>query len=225
MLWRTLLTTAAALALTSCDGDDSNRSSWAEKLGPIASNPMSAAAWECGPNYSGVSHCTGISSLVQEADGSMSYSLLPGVEADYITAPLGSLTGKSHITATFKIEAEEGARLVGSTENGRCPPGGNTIITLYFAHKDNAWQADGQRWWASAHSKIVSGSEEFTITAPLLRSNWSSLGDSTPDAKFEDAIRNAYRWGWTHGNCIGYGHGATAEGGKVKITVTNFKAE
>jgi hypothetical protein len=210
----------SAMFLAGCDDDD-NRSDWAEKLGPIASNPMDATAWQFGPIISDKSFSIGMPPHPTQDGDSFTFTVGPGQEVDYVTAPLGSLAGKSSITFRVRIEGA-GATLIGSP--GRYCSGGVTAIVPYFAHKDNAWQKIGQRWWAPFASRIVSTDGEYAFEAPLsFESGWNSTVEGGTLAMFEDAKTNAYRVGFTVANCEGQGHGTVAEGGTVTVRVLDFR--
>jgi hypothetical protein len=209
---------ALALALAACGGKDRPRPTPPPVAPPT--DAMRASAWELGPpgyakNVPG--------SPTQDADGSWYFDLGPGKEVDYVTYVHGPLLGKTQIRMRFRVEPlEEGAYLFGALE-GRCPYGNQTGVTPYFATIDNDWGNDGTRWWASFTMQLVRGAGEYEVVAPL-NSSWSSLSAIAPNPKFTTALARTSRVGFTFANCIGYGHGATADGA-VRFRVLEFAVE
>ena len=141
----------------------------------------------------------------------------------YVTYKYGSLSGKSRIRMRYRIEAAD--PMVKFLPKC-CPELLGMGPTMYLQDKDDDWEKEGKRWWATFNSPwpIVPG--EFEIIVPL-NGKWTSVytwsAEDRP-AEFADTLLNAERIGFTFGGGDGYGHGTYATG-PARMVVTSFVVE
>jgi hypothetical protein len=150
---------------------------------------------------------------------------------DYLTRPAGALSGKSQMTATFRIS---GAPAFQATPSGACPipPSAH----LFFAKQGYAVTDTGaldfatQRWWSNPiYPALKAG--ETTITVPLVAGQWSDVwgmkGDASMAARaaFSRALTEAGEIGLTFGGGCAFGHGVNVASGKAVFTLVRLEAE
>jgi hypothetical protein len=140
----------------------------------------------------------------------------------YVTRHYGSLSGKTKITLRYRIEMDEGVKIVPST----APDLPSIGPVLYFQRENDNWHSDGWRWWATflAPQPIKAG--EFELSVPL-DGAWTSVESKTAansPGDFYDSKRYADRIGFTLGGGTGYGHGVYATG-PARIVVTYFRVD
>jgi hypothetical protein len=143
----------------------------------------------------------------------------------YVTAPSGSLTGKTKVTLTGRWEMADGAKLV-----PRRFPDAPSLMTLYFQRNGDDWSAQGDkeayRWYASFGTVQNVKPGEFVMTARFDQ-NWTAILRSSRannPSGFNAAIDDAGRIGFVLGGGDGLGHGVYATG-PTRLVVTDFKIE
>jgi hypothetical protein len=140
----------------------------------------------------------------------------------YVTRHFGSLSGKTKITMHYRIEMDDGVKIVPST----APKLPSIGPVLYFQREHDNWASDGWRWWATFNAPIPIVAGEFELSVPL-DGAWTSVETKTSansPGDFFDAKQYADRIGFTLGGGTGYGHGVYATG-PARIVVTEFKVE
>lgn len=143
----------------------------------------------------------------------------------YVTAPTGSLTGKTKVTLHCRVEAEPGVKLV-----PRKFPGAPSLLTLYFQRRDDNWSARGEfeayRWYAAFATKQNLRAGEYVLEARFDQ-NWTAVMGSSRENNpngFREALEHARRIGFVLGGGDGLGHGVYATG-PARLVVTSFKVE
>jgi hypothetical protein len=136
----------------------------------------------------------------------------------------GTLSGKTRITARFRIEGEEGVTLQPSQ-----PGYDNATATLFFQRAGDNWGAQGKyetyRWFASKHiayNLAVGG--EYEISAPL-GGGWTATLASSQEGEpvaFQQALANAESVGLVFGGGDGLAHGIFASG-PARLVLLDFQ--
>jgi hypothetical protein len=210
---------AVALFLTACGGGGG--SSTRPRPLPTPQNLLTSSVWQLGPIIDGKNYSEGVPAPVATTEGlAFTVPQLP-YSIHYVTMAYGSLAGTTLIRMQGRIEADPDVQLLGAN----CPPG-PTALTLYFQEKNDDWNTDGKRWWATFATTEAGLAESFEIVAPL-DGPWTSVEKKTAandPGDFTEAKQNAARVGFTFRNCTGYGHGAYATG-PARIIVTSFAVE
>ena len=158
--------------------------------------------WRIGPMIDGKNYST----------GAVNGNVITVQDVHYITRPTGPLSGT--LSVSFHLDAP----LTG-TGCGTSP----ATATLYFQHKDDDWNTDGLRWWATFATVTLDHAGDYTMTAPL-DGPWTSVltkTAATDPGDFANSKNNAGLVGITLGNCTGYGHGAT---GPATLTIASFNS-
>lgn len=198
----------------------------------VASNASArpVTSWEIGPTISGRNLSSGVSpTLLPGRFGRYFDFPYPSARAghvNYVTAPSGSLLGKSRIVMRYRIDAAPGVRIV-----PRGNPRGTATLSLYFQRLGDNWSSRGRfehyRWYAVHARRLPLTPGEHQISLPLAGGNWKSLQSSTglqAPAQFREAQRNAARVGFVLGGGGGAGHGAYATG-PARFTLLSFRVE
>lgn len=185
---------------------------------PLTPGSMKAEDWEIGPVIGGANRSRGLPP--HPVAGPEGWYFDFG-EPHYVTRREGPLTGKRRIRARFRVEGD--GKLFGA--GGQGP----TAVTLYFAHRQNDWNSDGARWWATfAPHYLLNVPDEFTIDVSLdAEAGWTSviaLNSKTAPLGFNACKDAAERVGFTFANHDGWGHGARAEG-NVRFHCLEFTVE
>jgi hypothetical protein len=202
---RSVILAAAALTLAACGGGDNDKPRSTPR--PIPSDTL----WHVGAPQA--VPIVGNQIPIPQAGGSV----------NYVTRTL-SLTGKSQLHLTFRIDADPGTTIV-PTSTGSGP----AIITLHFQRCGDNWSAQGKyetyRWYATGFSIMPLEPGEFTISAPL-NTGWTAIMTSSIEsnpAAFEAAKNDTCRVGFVLGGGTGYGHGIMAVGGNATLTIVDWQ--
>jgi hypothetical protein len=190
---------------------------------PMVSPLMIASNWEIGPIIDGKNYSVGMPlHPVQTNDGwAFDFPLKPG-KVGYVTFRYGSLSGKSHIVMRYRVELDPDVQLF-PTCCSELPAQGPTV---YFQQRNDDWNTDGMRWWATFNSPFPIRPGEREVDIPL-DGAWTSVFKMTAASnlqQFVSAKVNADRVGFTFGGGDGYGHGVYANG-NARFVVTSFKIE
>lgn len=185
---------------------------------------MVASNWEIGPVIDGKNYSRGMALRpTQTSDGWAFDFPLEGGWVGYVTYKYGSLRGKSRIRMRYRIEAAD--PMVKFLPKC-CPQLLGMGPTMYLQDKDDDWEKEGKRWWATFNSPwpIVPG--DFEMIVPFSE-NWTSVYKWTAKdhpLEFGDTLQDAERIGFTFGGGDGYGHGTYATA-PARMVVTSFVVE
>lgn len=146
-----------------------------------------------------------------------SFDLGGDKEVHYLTAPYGSLRGKTKLTVKGRIE---GGPIIGRG-------GGESVMAMFFQRKMDDWTDACQffRWWSGSTviSPIVEG--PFEMVFDLVPKGCSSMEGKTAEeypGKFNAAKNCAGMVGMTFGGVgDGYGHGAKSVG-PAKVIIHSY---
>ena len=190
---------------------------------PMVSALMVASNWEIGPIIDGKNYSIGMPLRpTQTNDGWAIDFPLQGGSVHYVTFKYGSLGNKSRIIMRYRIEADASVKFLPKC----CPELLGIGPTMYFQQKNDDWNREGGRWFATFNAPwpIVSG--EFELSIPL-NGNWTSVytwSAQSNSVDFNTAKVNSERIGFTFGGGDGYGHGVYATG-QARLVVTSFVVE
>jgi len=174
--------------------------------GGSSPTPQPSAQWEIGPTGIDSALCpSGNCSIGEPLYTNGSITISPTQQPHYVTRP--GTTPPTHLRFT----------VTGPLIGAHCSS--NSMVSLYFATKDNDWSSDGQRWWSGATTIDHAG--EYDIT-PVAWTSVKTMTSQNSPLEYARARANAGRVGLTFGNCIGLGHGATADG-SVVFTINEFE--
>ena len=201
-----------------------------------AANPMDPQAWEIGPiTSSGRNYSVNMPLNPSAHPGGGWYFDIPYPTAEaghvhYVTFKHGSLTGKSRIVMRYRLEMDDGVRLVPTKEPATTHY--QPLLTMYFQRRGDDWSGRGKfeayRWWATFATvspiprALPTGEHELSVPLDGL---WTAVVSSTATTNpkgFRDAVRDAERVGFTFGGGDGYGHGVYATG-PARFIVTHFE--
>lgn len=189
--------------------------------------PADATSWQIGPIIRGRNYSPGAPLRPTPSPGGGWHIDLPQAPGSvhYVTFRHGSLSGKRRIVMRYRVEADQGVRILPATD-----PRLQSIITLYFQRRGDDWSGAGEfetyRWFATFASRMPVEPGEWEIVAPL-DARWTAIETSTAESHpggFSEAIAEADRVGFVLGGGDGYGHGAFATG-RARITVLDFRVE
>jgi hypothetical protein len=152
----------------------------------------------------------------------------PDCQPHYVTANYGSLTGKTRITMTGRIEGGPLFAKDGKSQASLC---------LYFQRQFDDWRAiqsdppqdsdtETFRWYATGSALLPLVAGPFTLTAEFT-DKWTAVqySDSlTKPGAFKAAVDNAGEVGFVLGGGDGWGHGIMAPN-PTKIIVTGYVIE
>jgi hypothetical protein len=182
-----------------------------------------AAGWEIGPIIDGKNYSLGLP-LHPTQNGSewyFDFPLYPG-KVGYLTYRFGPLSGRSRIVMKYRIEMDPATLLH--------PPCCAAMISVgptpYFQRKNDDWNTDGYRWWASYASPMPIEPGEHEITVQL-DGPWTSVFNekaTTDPSDFRKAKDNADRVGFTFGGGDGLGHGLYTDG-PARFVLESFRVE
>jgi len=182
-----------------------------------------AREWEIGPIIDGKNYSHNVPlTPTPEVTFGFHIDFPPSDGVHYVTRHYGSLSGKTKITMRYRIEMDEGVKIVPST----APNSPSIGPVIYFQRNNDNWHSDGWRWWATFNAPIPITAGEFVLSVPL-DGAWTSVESKTAAnniGEFADAKMYADRIGFTFGGGTGYGHGVYATG-KARIVVTDFRVE
>ncbi len=149
---------------------------------------------------------------------------------NYVFTPAGkgwpspgiSITKSSQVTLTFTIVTTGSVVWFYDTDGTENNCGGQATTRLFL------WQwldADtgGDRWWSSPVSAIL-GPGTFTLTVPLIPSQWSNVnGDfgTTDSTGWNDLLTHLEYAGVTFGGGCFFGHGVNISGGSAQYILTS----
>lgn len=192
---------------------------------------MDPRNWEIGPYVGGVNKSVGVDPTPWPRESGGWFIDLPqaGGKIGYVTMLTGSLAGKTMVRMRFRVEAAPSVEL-----QPMCCPALPSIFTLYFQRAGDDWFATSRtetyRWWATFASVMpVQLGRDCEIVARFDQ-NWTAILTSHAYAgalvnpKFQDALRNATRVGFTFGGGDGYGHGVYATG-SARFVLLEFRIE
>jgi hypothetical protein len=205
---------ALCLALAACDGDDKSPS-------PSPANNY-ITSWTIGPIIDGKNYSVGLPKHPSRETLGWSFEIGPDKEPHYITTPTTPLTNKKQITIHYEVQMAEGVRIYPKC----CFTSPAMGPTLYFQVRNDDWNTDGNRWWATFATPMPIVAGEHTITVPL-DGPWTSvkyLAAATSPDVFKAAKEKAGVVGFTLGGGDGYGHGVRATG-PVKFIVKEFSVQ
>ena len=164
--------------------------------------PRRSDWWEIGPWIKGESRTPGYPSEPLPLEGGVcQFTFVPGNASHihYFTKPASSIGGKLVIEFDVVGDAKFTAN-----ENGK-----PARVVPYFAHRDNDWKSDNQRWWYTGYVEpLKEGS--YRIEAPLDWRKWTNVYGQQDAAGFQNAVANVGRVGLTFGGGSHYGHGVVA---------------
>jgi len=178
---------------------------------PVVSPLMVASNWEIGPVIDGHNYSVNMPPRPTQTSEGWTFNFpLQGGTVNYLTTKYGSLLGKHHIVIKYRVETDPLVD-IWATSYGL---GGISLgPTLYFQDKNDDWNTDTKRWWATKYSPQNIKAGEYTLDVPF-DGGWTSMmgyhnGDSPEFAK---ALSDVSRVGFTFGGGTGYGHGVFATG-------------
>ena len=214
-----------AIFLSSCGGGG-------ESPSPpviVPANIMEARSWEIGPIIDGQNLSVGmpLNPAIHPEGWSIDipYSTAGAGHVHYITVPTNSLSGKTKVTLTARLEMKDGVRLAPVKS-----PDSPSLLTLYFQRKGDNWSAQGEyeayRWYASFATRVDLKSGDYVMEANFDQ-NWTAILTSsrtTNPTGFQNAINDAGRIGFVLGGHDGLGHGVFATG-PARLVVKSFKIE
>lgn len=194
---------------------------------PSSSDPMNPQNWQIGPIINGTNYSVGMP--LKPATHPEGWVIeLPQPTSTvghvhYVTMPTGSLSGKTNIVMKYRIETDQGVRIVPKTA-----PELPALLTLYFQRSGDDWSGQGAfeayRWWASFTTHVDLKAGDYVMTARFDQ-NWTAVQSSSATsnpAAFQAALSNAARIGFTLGGGDGLGHGVYATG-PARLIVTDFQ--
>jgi hypothetical protein len=205
----------------------------AKPVAPV--NPMDPTIWEIGPVIGTQNYSVNMPPSPTQRHGGGWYFDIPYPTAGaghvhYLTFKHGSLTGKSRIVMRYRLEMDEGVRLVPTKEPATTHY--QPMLTMYFQRRGDNWSAAGKyeayRWWATFATvtpiprALPTGEHELSVS---LDGPWTAVLTSSATSNatgFRAAIRDAERVGFALGGGDGYGHGVYATG-PARFVVTDFK--
>jgi hypothetical protein len=180
-------------------------------------DPTIAAGWTIGPIVNGENRSPRAYAF-PHPEAIIAVEIPHGTVGDRIgelsglTFVHGPLAGKSRIIARFRVEGEDGVKIIPSQ------PGPIGWATPFFQRRGDNWGAQGKyeayRWFATHHTKHLVVGEEYEMSAPLDH-GWTATQTSTQinnPAGFHDALANAESVGIVFGGGDGYAHGICATG-------------
>ena len=188
--------------LSSC-GDDSSNGSTSRP----PSNPTHRV-WEIGPVIGTRNYSVNMPLRATREGQRCYFDFGVGKEPHYVTFRHGSLSGKQRIRMKFQVDGASDTVIHGAGCDVRSPSG----VVLYFQRRDDSWNKDGWRWWATPVKQRLTAPGSYEIVAPL-NGEWTSVMSmkaSTSPTAFSQAKAETDRVGFTFSNCDGQGHGATA---------------
>lgn len=237
---RALMAAASILLLTSCGGEDSDSggdnyvvvqplpgggTGGGTPTPAPATAMMTATDWEIGPIIKGQNYSSKMPlHPTQTAEGfeiNFPYPTADAGHVHYVTRPTGSLANKTRVVIKYRIDGPADLD-VSPTKS----PEFVSLLTLYFQRKNDDWNTDGYRWWASFATVMDLKPGEHTITADL-NANWTSVMTYTATNQpslFAQAKAEASRIGFTFGGGDGLGHGVFASA-ESKFVVLDFRVE
>jgi hypothetical protein len=194
-------------------------------------DPTRAEGWEIGPPYNGSGGSKNMPLHPSDHPDGLSIELPHPTayvgHANYVTFVHGPLTGKKRIRARFRVEADPGVELRGAKPLGEVWP---AMLTLYFQRRGDDWTAkpdtEAHRWWATKATVYPVRPGEFVLVVGF-DEEWTAVhySNSLVDKdKFQAALQNAERIGFTLGGGDGYGHGVYATG-PARIIIMKFEVE
>jgi len=136
------------------------------------------------------------------------------------------------LTATFTITTTGAPTWNHLTEkDGNTAGGLPSSVRMFFQRAHDNLSGSGKyqyyRWWSNPLSiPLTAGT--FTLTVPLLASDWSSVlgqfGNSNANATagFDNAIANLGNLGFTMGGGSYFGHGINVENGSATFTLLSY---
>ncbi|MGI8981436.1 MAG: hypothetical protein ACR2FY_19595 [Pirellulaceae bacterium] len=198
-------------------------------------DPMDPDVWEIGPLINGKNYSVNMPlNPSPHPNGGwyfdISYPTAEAGHVHYVTFKHGSLSGKTRIVMRYRLEMDEGVRLIPAKEPDTTHF--HSMLTMYFQRRGDDWSGRGKyetyRWWATFATvtpiprALPTGEHELSVP---LEGNWTAVQTSsatTSPKKFQEAIRDAERVGFTFGGGDGYGHGVYATG-PARFVVTHFE--
>jgi len=197
-------------------------------LGVAAAARSAVQKWSIGPVIRGRNYSIGMPRDLQEGPDGPSFQFpYPSSNAGHIhavTVPVGSLTGATRITLTYRIDAARGVRFYGQ-ENG-----GPGWLSLYIQQRGDNWSAKGRyetyRWY-SPNERIETLKPGVHTVSIGLEEEWNAVvawKRSANPAAFEAALANADNVGMVFGSTSGLGHGVYATG-PAKFTILDFRID
>jgi hypothetical protein len=197
-------------------------------------DPMDPNAWEIGPVIGTRNYSVNMPLRPSPREGGGWFFNIPHPNADaghvhYLTFRHGSLSGKSRIVLRYRLEMDEGVRLVPAKEPATTHY--QPMLTMYFQRRGDNWSGTGKfeayRWWATFATvtpipqALPTGEHELSVP---LDGRWTAVQTSSATSNpqgFRAAIRDAERVGFTFGGGDGFGHGVYATG-PARFVVTHF---
>ena len=190
---------------------------------PTVSPLMVASNWEIGPVIDGQNYSKNMPLQPTQTPEGWTFNFpLEGGTVNYLTTKYGSLVGKRHIVIRYRVETDPLVD-IWATSYGL---GGISLgPTLYFQDKNDDWNTDTKRWWATKYSPENIKAGEYTLDVPF-DGGWVSMmgGYNGNSPEFAKALSNVSRVGFTFGGGTGYGHGVFATG-PARFTLLSFVIE
>lgn len=187
-------------------------------ISPGTAAAQVSALWEIGPVIRNRNYSAGMpSSPIPSRSGWTFEFPYPDPRAGhvhYVTAPTGSLAGKTRIVVRYRIDAAPGVVL-----SPQEAPGAPATLALYFQRRGDNWSSRGPfehfRWYATHANRKQLTPGEHEISLDLNGRNWKSLRSATgadvPE-QFAAALADAGRVGFVFGGGAAAGHGVFASG-------------
>lgn len=136
----------------------------------------------------------------------------------YVQTPLGPLTGKQMLVATFDIVGTNPV-FSAQVETGESDP---AQVHLFIEKNNLDWNDPFGRWWCIHGFVLDSYNQVVTISCPLTPDNWISVFGQREPVEFSKSLASNGAAGVTFGGSNGYGHGVRVLSGSATFKMLSY---